>query len=181
MDNFAWGNPENQETLSTLVAATRRVTMWRSGSERLSFQVRTSLYNATPLGDVAPTLLITALGIVPEIARCRTADFKGKGNSIYLIGDTKPELGGSEYYRLKGITGGFVPKLQIELASNLYRAVTRVADQDFVRSCHDISQGGLAVAVAEMCFASGCGADVLLPSLNSSKELQVQNSRVSIF
>ena len=88
-----------------------------------------SLYNETPIGDIAPTIVITALGIVPEISRCITSNFKSSGNSIYLAGETKDELGGSEYFRIRNIEGGEVPKLDPFAAASLYGSINRVTDQ----------------------------------------------------
>ncbi len=102
-----------------------------------------------------------------------SADFKKEGNSIYLVGDTKPELGGSEYFKLKNIQGGEVPKLDPVSAATLYRTVNRLTDQSYVRACHDISQGGLAVSLAEMCFARGLGAEIVLQDEASDSQLKL--------
>ncbi|MDG6908387.1 MAG: hypothetical protein JRN20_21665, partial [Nitrososphaerota archaeon] len=162
LDNFAWGDPEDQDNLGDLVRAARACYDVAKGLETPFVSGKDSLYNETPLGDILPTLLITAIGIVPELSRSMSADFKKEGNSIYLVGETKPELGGSEYYRLRNIQGGEVPKLDTISAASIYRAINRLTDQSYVRACHDISQGGLAVALAEMCFARGLGAEIAL-------------------
>jgi phosphoribosylformylglycinamidine synthase subunit PurSL len=163
LDNFAWGNPEVGENLGSLVRAAQACYDIAKGLETPFISGKDSLYNETPLGDISPTLVITALGLLPDISRCLSADFKNDGNSIYLIGETRAELGGSEYFAMKKISGGEIPKLDAPTAAALYRTVNRVTDQPYVRSCHDISQGGLAVALAEMCFANGLGAEVSLP------------------
>lgn len=168
LDNFAWGNPEVPENLGSLVRAAKACYDLAKGFETPFISGKDSLYNETPMGEIAPTLVITALGIVPEINRSLTADFKEAGNSIYLIGETKSELGGSEYFALKGVNGGQVPKVDVERASALYRTVNRVTDQPYVRSCHDISQGGMAVCLAEMSFANGLGAEISLQDVGSS-------------
>ena len=162
LDNFAWGNPEIPENLGSLVSAAKACYDLSKGFEAPFVSGKDSLYNETPLGEIAPTLVITALGIIPEIDRAVTADFKNEGNSIYLIGDTKSELGGSEYFALKNFKGGLVPKVDVRSAASLYRTVNRVTDQPYVRACHDISQGGMAVCLSEMCFASGLGVEVSL-------------------
>ena len=101
-----------------------------------------------------------------SFSRVVSSDFKEPGNPIYLVGVTKNELGGSEYFRIKKVAGiGSVPKVEAESASTLYRTLNRVLDQPFARACHDISDGGLAVALAEMSFGGGYGADVSLPAI----------------
>ncbi|MHB1869039.1 MAG: phosphoribosylformylglycinamidine synthase subunit PurL [Nitrososphaerales archaeon] len=167
LDNFAWGDPDDPENLGELVRAARACYDVAKGLETPFVSGKDSLYNKTPLGDILPTLVITAIGIVPEISRSMSADFKKEGNSIYLIGETKPELGGSEYFGLKNVAGGEVPKLDPSSAAALYRTVNRATDQSYVRACHDISQGGLAVALAEMCFARGLGAEIVLKNETS--------------
>lgn len=165
LDNFAWGNPERPEVLGSLIRAAEACYVMAKGFETPFISGKDSLYNETPLGQIAPTLLITALGIVPEISRCVSSDFKEPGNSIYLVGSMNAELGGSEYFSLKKITGtGNVPHVEPVSASALYRTLSRVIDQSFTRACHDCSDGGLAVALAEMAFGGGYGADVNLPA-----------------
>ncbi|MHB8566691.1 MAG: phosphoribosylformylglycinamidine synthase subunit PurL [Nitrososphaerales archaeon] len=162
LDNFAWGDPARKGNLSALVQAAQACYDVAVGFGTPFISGKDSLHNETPLGEISPTLLITAIGIIPEISKCLTADFKNSGDSIYLIGNTKSEFAGSEYSRLKNIEGGSPPKLDISLAIATYRAMNRITDQDFAIACHDISQGGLAVALSEMSFARGLGAEVTL-------------------
>lgn len=163
LDNFAWGNVEDPKTLGSLVEASRACYDVSRAFEAPFISGKDSLYNETPLGEILPTLVITAVGILPDISRSISADFKTSGNSIYLVGKTGAEMGGSEYSHLKGLFGGEVPKLDLERTPGLYRSMNRATDQPFVRAVHDISQGGLAVALLEMCFARGLGAEVSLP------------------
>ncbi|HZW56053.1 MAG TPA: phosphoribosylformylglycinamidine synthase subunit PurL [Nitrososphaerales archaeon] len=171
LDNFAWGDPvRSKQNLAGLVRAARSCYDVATAFGTPFVSGKDSLYNETPLGEIPPTLLITALGLVPEISRCVTADFKRDENAIYLIGETKAELAGSEYYRLKGLKGGAVPKLDPSRAANLYRAVNRAMDQGGIISCHDVSQGGIAVALAEMCFARALGAELTLSSIDLERD-----------
>ena len=119
-----------------------------------------SLYNESPLGPVTPTLLITALGIVPDIRKAVTMDLKEAGNSLYIVGMTKTELGGSEYYHLHGELGASVPRLEPEKNIQTYGRIGEAMDAGFVRACHDLSEGGLGVAAAEMAFTGGLGLDM---------------------
>ena len=87
-------------------------------------------------------------------------DMKAAGNDLYLIGDTHDELGGSHYHLVTEQTGGAVPRVDLAQAPKVFAAVHAAITKGLVRACHDLSEGGLAVAVAEMAFAGGIGADV---------------------
>jgi phosphoribosylformylglycinamidine synthase len=89
--------------------------------------------------------------------RTVTSSFKRAGNVVYLLGETLPELGGSLLYTLLGYEGGHPPGLRREPLVR-YRLLHGVIRQGWVRACHDLSEGGLAVALAEMCIAGRLGA-----------------------
>ena len=92
-------------------------------------------------------------------------DLKAPGNLLYIIGETFNELGGSEYYRLQGHLGANVPKVRGAKAKRTFRAVTKAIDSGLIKSCHDLSEGGLAVAAAEMAFAGGYGLQLDLSKI----------------
>ncbi len=160
LDNFTWGNPEYEDRLGGLVYACRGCydTARVYGAPFVSG--KDSLYNESPLGPVAPTLLVTSLGVVPDIRKAVSMELKEPGNALYLVGVTKPELGGSEYLRLQGELGGSVPRVDAERNIEAYMRVLDAMDEGAVRACHDCSEGGLAVAVAEMAFTGGLGVDL---------------------
>jgi phosphoribosylformylglycinamidine synthase II len=160
LDNFTWGNPEKPERLGTLVEACKACydTARAYGTPFISG--KDSLYNESSLGPVTPTLLITALGVVPEIRRAVSMDAKATGDSIYIVGKTFKELGGSEYYKLYGLLGKSVPRVRPRVARETFKAITEAIDQGLVRACHDLSEGGLAVAAAEMAFSGNYGIDL---------------------
>jgi phosphoribosylformylglycinamidine synthase len=87
-------------------------------------------------------------------------DFKESGNLLFLVGETRDEMGGSHYYLVNGQEGGQVPQVDVARAPAIFRDLHQAIRQGLVRACHDPSEGGLAVAVAEMAFAGGIGADV---------------------
>ncbi len=160
LDNFTWGNPERPERLGSLVRACEACYDFAVAFGTPFISGKDSLYNESPLGPVTPTLLITALGLVPDIRSTVSMDVKAPGDSIYVVGETFAELGGSEYYRLKGFLGKSVPKVRGARARKGFRAVTRAIDCGLVKACHDLSEGGLAVAAAEMAFAGGYGLEL---------------------
>jgi phosphoribosylformylglycinamidine synthase len=160
LDNFTWGNPEKPERLGSLVRACEACYDFATAFRTPFISGKDSLYNESPLGPVTPTLLITAIGIIPNIQFTTSMDLKAPDNLLYIIGETFNELGGSEYYKLKGYLGASVPKVKGAKAKRTFKAVTKAIDSGLVKSCHDLSEGGLAVAAAEMAFAGGYGLEL---------------------
>jgi phosphoribosylformylglycinamidine synthase len=146
LDNFTWGNPEKPERLGSLVEACIACYDTAKIYETPFISGKDSLYNESPFGPVTPTLLITAVGIVPDIRSAVTMEFKAAGNLLYIAGATYPELGGSEYYKLHGFLGKSVPKVRLTQANKTFKAVKKAIGAGLIKSCHDLSEGGLAVA-----------------------------------
>jgi phosphoribosylformylglycinamidine synthase II len=113
--------------------------------------------------SVPPTVLYSMTAKMDDVRRAVTSDFKQEGDVIYLLGETYDELGGSEFYQLCGVLGANVPKVNFAKAKELYTLVGEANDQQLIQSCHDLSDGGLAVALAEATFGYGCGAEIELP------------------
>ncbi|MEM3458467.1 MAG: phosphoribosylformylglycinamidine synthase subunit PurL [Candidatus Bathyarchaeia archaeon] len=160
LDNFTWGNPEKPERLGSLVRACEACYKFAKAFRTPFISGKDSLYNESPLGPVTPTLLITALGIIPDIRLAVSMDVKDVGDSVYIVGKTFAELGGSEYYKLKGFVGKTVPKVRAAQAKKTFSAITKAVDLGLIKACHDLSEGGLAVGAAEMAFAGGLGLEL---------------------
>ncbi len=164
LDNFCWGNTDRPEVLGSLVRAAEACRDMALAYGMPFISGKDSLKNEFRAGDVhiviPPTLLISALGRVPDVRRCVTMDLKEPGNLLFLLGATRDELGGSHYHLVNGIDGGEVPKVELERAPTIFRGLHQAITRGLVRACHDLSEGGLAVALAEMAFAGGVGADV---------------------
>jgi phosphoribosylformylglycinamidine synthase len=164
LDNFCWGNTERPEVLGSLVRAAEacRDVAMTYGTPFISG--KDSLNNEFHAGDVhiaiPPTLLISALGYVPDVRKCLTMDLKKAGNLLYLIGWTSNEMGGSHFHFILGLAEGQAPFVNRHEARKVFRSLHRAILQGFVVSCHDLSEGGLAVALAEMCFSGGLGAQI---------------------
>lgn len=166
LDNFCWGNPNLPDRLGALVrcaqgcydAALAYGTPFISGKDSLNNE-----YTGAD-GDkhaIPGTLLISALGQVPDVAKTVSMDLKQAGNLIYQVGLTKGELGGSAYLSLyanaeAGLSSP--PPQAVPQALSHLQALHRAMQADLVQACHDCSEGGLAVAVAEMCLAGHLGA-----------------------
>jgi phosphoribosylformylglycinamidine synthase subunit PurSL len=166
LDNFCWGNTERPETLGSLVLAAEACRDTSLAYRTPFISGKDSLYNEyTHEGRslaIPPTLLISAIGQVPDIRRCVTMDFKQPGNFIMLLGVTRSELGGSIWAGLHHERGGRVPQVDAVLGRRIFTALHAAINAGLVVSCHDLSEGGLAVALAEMAIAGGLGANVTL-------------------
>ncbi|MBL8850751.1 MAG: phosphoribosylformylglycinamidine synthase subunit PurL [Planctomycetaceae bacterium] len=177
LDNFCWGNTARPETLGSLVRAAlgcRDValaygTPFVSGKDSLNneFTYVDDSGKSQRTISIPPSLLITALGQIEDIERAVTMDLKEPGNVLFLVGETTPELGGSHYALVTGTDSQHteMPHVEFERAPREFAAVHAAIQQGLVRSCHDLSEGGLAVALAEMAFAGGLGVDVKLRGL----------------
>ena len=172
LDNFTWGNPEKLDRMGSLVRACQACYEIAKGFGTPFISGKDSLYNESPLGPVNPTLLITAVGIIPDIRKAVTLDVKAPGNLIYVLGETYAELGGSEYYKLKGFVGNVVPKVRVEKAKNLMDRLVGAIDAGLIRSCHDLSDGGLGVALAEMAFSGGYGMEIHLSRVPLAEKIE---------
>jgi len=171
LDNFTWGSPEKPDRLGGLVRACKACYDFAKAYGTPFISGKDSLYNESPLGSVTPTLLITAIGIIPDVRKAVSVDLKGPNNLLYLVGKTYLELGGSGYYKTKGLVGRTVPKVKMNQARDTMNSITKTIDSRFLKSCHDLSEGGLAVAAAEMAFAGGYGIELFLKKVPRSKDV----------
>ncbi|MEO6060719.1 MAG: phosphoribosylformylglycinamidine synthase subunit PurL [Thermoflexales bacterium] len=173
LDNFCWGNPNLPDRLGGLVACAQGCHDAALAYGAPFISGKDSLNNEYAGADGAKhaipgTLLISALGIVPDVNATVSMDLKRAGNALYLVGDTRDELGMSHYsgLRLDGHTDAIVPQPVPDALVRL-RALHAAIRAGHARACHDCSEGGLAVALAEMCLAGRLGASVSLSALRA--------------
>ncbi|HEX2909743.1 MAG TPA: phosphoribosylformylglycinamidine synthase subunit PurL [Chloroflexia bacterium] len=163
LDNFCWGNPNVPERLGELTRAAQACHDYAlafglpfiSGKDSLNNE-----YRDPQSGERLPipgTLLISAMAVIEDIGKTVTMDLKREGGLIYIAGKTRPELGGSYYAKYHGQVEGEVPKVEAAAALKTFKAINRAIQAGLVRSCHDLSEGGLAVATAEMAFSGNLG------------------------
>jgi phosphoribosylformylglycinamidine synthase len=127
-----------------------------------------SFYNETAKGPIKPSIVIGTLGLIEDLSDV-TKTTLSSGDSIFIIGHTTGEMGGSEYYEyLHGITGGAVPKVDLEQDRHNGDATLKVIRNRLARSVHDCSKGGLAVALAEMAIAGRTGLRIDLDAIPNS-------------
>jgi len=123
-----------------------------------------SFYNESPAGPVRPTPVIGMVGVLDDVSKSVSMGFKNEGDFIALLGEIGPDLGCSEYLAtLHGVVAGAPPRLDIEKHIKLIRLLPELARNRVLSSAHDISDGGLAVAVAECCMAGGIGCLLTFP------------------
>jgi phosphoribosylformylglycinamidine synthase len=169
LDNFCWGNPEKPERLGSLVRAAQACYDMAIAYETPFISGKDSLYNEyeTEKGSICipPTLLISAVAVMEQVERAISMDCKKEGNLIYIVGTTYDELGGSHYYGIHGFVGNNVPRVDPKRGKMLMDALSATTDKGLVRACHDLSEGGLGVAAAEMAFAGGLGMAIHLANV----------------
>jgi len=178
LDNFSWGDPRRPSTLGELAAAVEgccaAAYMYNapfvSGKDSLNNEY---IGNDGKPHAVPPTLVITAVAHVPDANQCVTPDLIEAGNVLMLLGSTEPEFAGSHLDKVYGAppVAGTAPAPDPD-APNRYRHLHTAIQAGLVASCHDVSEGGLAVALGEMCLAGRLGATVnVLPHDDLSTSL----------
>jgi phosphoribosylformylglycinamidine synthase II len=166
LDNFCWGNTDRPEVLGSMVLAARGASDAALAHGTPFVSGKDSLNNEYRVGDelivIPGTLLISAIGVVDHWNRSTSMDLKSPGNAVYLVGTTKDELGGSGFLKIHGKAGGRAPSFDTTAAPGAASAIAAAVRAGCVRSCHDLSEGGLAVAAAEMAFAGQLGLEINL-------------------
>ena len=180
LDNFCWGNCNKPDRMGTFVQAAKACydaamayqTPFVSGKDSLNneFQTDTGETIAIPA-----TLLVSAMSVIDDAARCITADAKEAGNYVFLLGRTGGRLGGSHYLLVEGLqTGNDVPEVDPAANRRLMLTLQQAIEDGAVRSCHDLSEGGLAVAAAEMAFSGGLGIELDVEAMASDPSANEQ-------
>ena len=169
LDNFSWGNTDRADMLGALVRAAQACydmaivyqTPFISGKDSLNNEFEFEGETVS----IPHTLLISAIGVMDDVKGAVSMDFKRAGDLIYVVGTTQNELGGSAYFDTHGFVGNSVPKVNPGRAKALMDTLSVASEEGLVRACHDCSEGGIGVAVAEMAFAGGVGATIHLESV----------------
>jgi len=176
LDNFCWpdpveseNTPDGQYKLAQLVRSNQALYDYCVAYGLPLISGKDSMKNDYGRGkdkiSVPPTLLFTVIGKLDDCELALTMDAKAAGDLVYVLGTTRDELGASEYYRIVGVTGANVPKVDAVTALVLYERLHAAIQKGLVRSAHDCSDGGLFVALAEVCMAGRLGARIDLATL----------------
>ena len=184
LDNFCWpdpipspSNPDAEYKLAQLVRANQALYDYCRAYDLPCISGKDSMKNDYRVGDtkisIPPTVLVSVLGVIEDVTAVVTMDAKRPGDVVYVLGVTRAELGGSEYYALLGHLGNSVPRVDAVAARRLYEALADASARGLVASCHDCSDGGLGVALAETAFAGGLGMTIdlrLVPRVSDLRD-----------
>lgn len=176
LDNFCWPDPvespsapDGKYKLAQLVRANKGLYDAAIAYSIPLISGKDSMKNDAVIGgkkvSVRPTLLVSLMGIIDDTTKAVTTDFKDEGDTIYILGDTKGELGGTILEKLSGKKLGAAPTVNLEKAFSIYKTLHKAIAGGLVKSCHDISEGGLAVALAESSLGGRLGADISIDTL----------------
>ncbi len=168
LDNFCWCDPvlsdktpDGSYKMAQLVRANQALydvcRAYRIPLISGKDSMKNDFYDGVTKISIPPTILFSVIGRIEDVRLAVTMDVKRPGDIVYLLGKTGPELGGSEYFAMNGFIGNKVPVVDTARAHGRYRAYHEAVLAGVIASCHDLSDGGLAVAAAESAFAGGYG------------------------
>jgi phosphoribosylformylglycinamidine synthase II len=183
LDNFCWCSSYDKGRLSELVDAVKALYDYTVGYGTPIISGKDSMFNdfrgydekGNPIAiSIPPTLLISAIGVVKDIRKVVTPEFKIAGDMIYLLGETHDELGASEYYKLlaKGDMpkiGNSVPKVDLPKNIKIYKVLESAIDKELVASSVSVASGGLAVALAKASVGGNLGLNIDLKNILGSR------------
>jgi len=172
LDNFCWGNIKDKIQLGKLVRCVKGCKEFALKYKVPFISGKDSLNNffIKEKGDIVSipgTLLISGIGIIDDIRKVVSSDFKKEGNLIYLCGKTYCEFGGSQYYKTLNIKGGNVPVPRPEKTLKLMKKIYKGVKMEFISSIHDCSDGGFICAISEMVIGSIYGAEIYIEKILS--------------
>ena len=168
LDHLQFGNPEDPEIFWTFLESLKGLTDFAKYFKIPCIGGKVSLYNETPSGPIKPTPLIGVLGLIDKnpLIPQKVLD----GDSLIMIGDTKDELGGSEYYEyIHKFIGGNCPKVDFAESKKNMKSVLDLIKKQLLKVCHDCSKGGLAVAASEICMTNQIGCQLSLEKVPGEK------------
>lgn len=186
LDNFCWPDPVQSEKtpdgaykLGQLVRCCQALYKACVAYGIPLISGKDSMKNDYRIGDtkisIPPTVLFSAVAVLDDVNKVVSMDVKQPGDLVYVLGETRDEMGGSEYLTLRGQLGDTAPRVNFKQAYALYERLSAAMEKGLVASCHDCSDGGLGAALAESAFAGGFGMDVDL------KPLGVESNIVALF
>lgn len=178
-DCLCFGNPEKPHQMWEFVEAVKGVSDACKGvklkehpeSPTPIIAGNVSFYNESKSGSIPPSPIISCLGKMNDVDKAITMSFKKINSKIFMVGKRKDELGGSLYYSLFGELGANVPSPDLNEVKDQIHAITDCIDNELIESCHDISDGGIAVALSEMTFEYNIGCSVTIPGTLSIEKL----------
>ena len=175
VDHLQFGNPEDPEIFWTFMESIEGITDFAKFLNVPCVGGKVSFYNETSDGPIKPTPLIGVLGLIENSPLLPTPP--SNNDVILLVGETKDELGGSEYYEyIHNFIGGIAPKVNFEESQKNMKSVLSLISKNLVKYAHDCSKGGLATAISELCMFGKIGCEIDLPSTLSSEKMLFSES-----
>ena len=179
LDNFCWPDPVQSEKspdgeykLAQLVRANKALYEYTKAFKTPCISGKDSMKNDSVIGgkkiSIPPTVLFSAISKMDDISKAVTLDAKFAGDDLYVIGTTKPELGGSEFYALRGKIGNNVPKVDAKSALATFNAVSKITENELAHSLHTPAIGGLVAGFAKVAIAGRLGLEIDLEKIPSS-------------
>jgi len=176
LDNFCWGNPNDPEILGSLVCAAKACYKISKAFDIPFISGKDSLHNEYSIDgkkySIPSALLISAMGVIENVENTITMPLKNDGNKIFVLGLTRNELGGSVFAKIKNICSGIVPDVYPKESKNVMEKIYQAVSENLIESCHDCSEGGIAVAVSEMAFSAGKGVKIDIDAVKTSYVLK---------
>ena len=173
VDHLQFGNPEDPEIFWTFKESVQAIADFAKYFGIPCVGGKVSLYNETDNGPIKPTPIIGVLGLIEK--KPLIPKKIEKGDLLLMLGITKDELGGSEYYEhIHGIIGGKCPVVDMKSSMSNQETVLELANQELVKTIHDCSKGGLGIAISELCMKNEIGCSVSLDKVPSEKIQSVE-------
>jgi len=168
LDHLQFGNPKDPEIFWTFLESLKGLTDFAKDFKIPCIGGKVSLYNETPEGPIKPTPIIGVLGLIDKIPL--VPQKITEGDSLVIVGDTKDEMGGSEYFEyIHNFIGGKCPSVNFTESKKNMKIVLKVIQSKLLKSAHDCSKGGLAVAVSELCMTNQIGCNISLDNVPGKK------------
>jgi phosphoribosylformylglycinamidine synthase II len=166
LDNFCWGNPDKPDRLGGVVRAAYGCYDIAKAFGIPFISGKDSFYNEYTVKHksiaIPGTLLISGIAVMEDIGKVVSMYAKKEGDLVYVVGQTFNELGGSHYYDILGCIGNSVPRVEPKQAKRVFGALSRASGRGLIKAMHDCSEGGIAVAAAEMAFSGGLGMELFV-------------------
>jgi phosphoribosylformylglycinamidine synthase len=179
LDNFCWCSSYDQKRLGQLVEAVKACYDYAVGFGTPFISGKDSMFNDFKGYDekgnvvaisIPPTLLISAISVMPDLNKTVSPEFKNAGDVVYLLGETNDELGGGEYYKMLGEVGNNVPKVNLKKNIKTYSTLEKAIQKEIINSSISVTSGGLAIALAKASVGGMLGCNVSVKNLIGNAE-----------
>src|SRR3989339_777834 len=174
LDNFCWCSSNDPKRLGQLVDAVKACYNYSIGYGTPFISGKDSMFNDFKGYDekgnevaisIPPTLLISAISVMPDLYKTVSPEFKNNGDVIYLLGETNDELGGGEYLKMLGAVGNNVPKVNLEKNIKTYLATEKAIQKELLASSISVNSGGLGIALAKACVGGNIGCNISVSNI----------------